>query len=244
NIEWARSLEAAGIHVVFSPSRIKVHAKIALVVRREHDGVRRYVYIGTGNLNAATARGYTDVGILTANPDLAGEVSDVFNLLTGYSAASEFTHLLVSPFTMRDRFMALIDREIEHARAGRGGRIRIQMNGLADRRMISALYRAAHEGVRIDMMVREICCLRPGVQGVSGNIRIVSRLGRFLQHSRIFCFHNAGHAEYFIGSADWRPRNLSKRVEVITPVLAPEHRERLDRMLDEILNDPESWELQ
>ncbi|HEX6135593.1 MAG TPA: polyphosphate kinase 1 [Longimicrobiales bacterium] len=243
NIEWARSLQTAGIHVVFSPASIKVHAKIALVVRREDEGVRRYVYIGTGNLNAATARGYTDVGILTADPDLAEEVSDVFNLLTGYSGASDFQHLLVSPFTMRDRFIALIDREIEHARAGRGGRIRIQMNGLADRRMIAALYGAAHEGVKIEMMVREICCLRPGVEGVSENIRVVSRLGRFLQHSRIYCFHNAGEPEYFIGSADWRPRNLSKRVEVITPVRAPEHMESLDRMLDEILNDPESWEL-
>src|SRR5690606_2926365 len=146
------------------------HAKIALIVRREGEGIRRYVYIGTGNLNAATARGYTDIGLLTADTELAEEVNDVFNLLTGYSGASEFRHLLVSPFTMRDRFMALIDREIEHAQAGRGGRIRIQMNGLADRRMIAALYRAAHEGVKIDMMVREICCLRPGVEGVSENI--------------------------------------------------------------------------
>jgi polyphosphate kinase len=243
NIEWARSLQSAGIHVVFSPTSIKVHAKIALIVRREADGARRYVYIGTGNLNAATARAYTDVGILTADPELAEEVNDVFNLLTGYSGASEFRHLLVSPFTMRDRFMALIDREIDHVRAGRGGRIRIQLNGLADRRMIAALYRAAHEGVKIDMMVREICCLRPGVAGVSENITVVSKLGRFLQHSRIYCFHNAGDPEYFIGSADWRPRNLSKRVEVIAPVRAREHRETLDRMLDEILNDPDAWTL-
>ncbi|HEX2167102.1 MAG TPA: polyphosphate kinase 1, partial [Longimicrobiales bacterium] len=244
NIEWARSLQNAGIHVVFSPTSIKVHAKIALIVRREEDGIRRYVYIGTGNLNAATARGYTDVGLLTADVEVAEEVNDVFNLLTGYSGASEFRHLLVSPFTMRDRFMALIDREIEHAKAGRGGRIRIQMNGLADRPMISALYRAAHEGVKIDMMVREICCLRPGVEGLSENIRVVSKLGRFLQHSRIYCFHNAGEPEYFIGSADWRPRNLSKRVEVITPVRAEEHRATLDRILEDILNDSDAWTLQ
>jgi polyphosphate kinase len=243
NIEWARSLQSAGIHVVFSPTSIKVHAKIALIVRREEDGIRRYVYIGTGNLNAATARAYTDVGLLTADPELAEEVNDVFNLLTGYSGASDFQHLLVSPFTMRDRFVALIDREIEHVKAGREGRIRIQMNGLADRRMISALYRAAHEGVKIDMMVREICCLRPGVEGVSENIRVVSKLGRFLQHPRIYCFHNAGDPEYFFGSADWRPRNLSKRVEVITPIRAAEHRATLDRMLDEILNDPDAWTL-
>ena len=244
NIEWARSLQNAGIHVVFSPTSIKVHAKIALIVRREADGIRRYVYIGTGNLNAATARGYTDVGLLTTDPELTEEVNDVFNLMTGYSGASEFKHLLVSPFTMRDRFMTLIDREIEHAQAGRGGHIRIQLNGLADRRMISALYRAAHEGVKIEMMVREICCLRPGVEGVSENIRVVSKLGRFLQHSRIYCFHNAGEAEYFIGSADWRPRNLSKRVEVITPVRAEEHRATLDRLLDDVLNDADAWTLQ
>lgn len=244
NIEWARSLQNAGIHVVFSPSRIKVHAKIALVVRREGEALRRYVYIGTGNLNAATARAYTDVGILTADPELAEEVSDVFNVLTGYSASDEFQHLLVSPFTMRDRFMSMIEREIEHARSGRGGKIRIQMNGLADRRMIAALYRAAHEGVKVDMMVREICCLRPGLEGISENIRVVSVLGRFLQHSRIYCFHNAGQPEYFLGSADWRPRNLSKRVEVITPARDPAIAARLDRLLDEILNHADAWELQ
>ena len=244
NIEWARSLQNAGIHVVFSPASIKVHAKVALVLRREAGGVRRYVYIGTGNLNAATARGYTDVGILTADDELAEEVNDVFNLLTGYSGANDFQHLLVSPFTMRDRFMAMIDREIDHAHAGRGGRIRIQMNGLADRRMIAALYRASLEGVKIDMAVREICCLRPGIEGLSENVRVVSKLGRFLQHSRIYCFHNAGEPEYFLGSADWRPRNLSKRVEVITPVRDAAHRETLDAVLDAILNDPEAWELQ
>jgi polyphosphate kinase len=244
NIEWARSLQNAGIHVVFSPASIKVHAKVALVLRREAGGVRRYVYIGTGNLNAATARGYTDVGILTADDELAEEVNDVFNLLTGYSGANDFQHLLVSPFTMRDRFMTMIEREIEHAQAGRGGRIRIQMNGLADRPMIAALYQASVEGVQIDMAVREICCLRPGIDGLSENVRVVSKLGRFLQHSRIYCFHNAGEPEYFLGSADWRPRNLSKRVEVITPVRDPGHQATLDSVLDGILNDPEAWELQ
>jgi polyphosphate kinase len=243
NIEWARSLERAGIHVVFSPSKIKVHAKIALVVRREEGGPRRYVYIGTGNLNAATARGYTDAGILSADPARAEEVSAVFNLLTGYSGRREFRHLLVSPFTMRNRFLALVDREIEHARAGRGGRIRAQMNGLADRRMIAALYRASHAGVRIDMAVREICALRPGIRGLSENIRVVSLLGRFLQHARIFCFHNAGDPEYYIGSADWRPRNLSKRVEVATPVHVPEHCATLDRIIEDVLNHPDAWEL-
>ena len=243
NTEWARALQAAGIHVVFSPSKIKVHAKTALVVRREADGLRRYVYIGTGNLNASTARGYTDVGILTADPALTQEVNGVFNVLTGYSNSSEFQHLLVSPFTMRTRFVQMIDREIEHAREGRGGRIRIQMNGLADQRMIAALYRASHAGVKIEMAVREICCLRPGIEGLSENIRVVSLLGRFLQHARIYCFHNAGSPEYFIGSADWRPRNLSKRVEVVTPVRAPHIQKELDEMLEYILHHPDAWEL-
>ncbi|CAN5768988.1 hypothetical protein BH23GEM10_BH23GEM10_01160 [soil metagenome] len=243
NIEWARSLQNAGIHVVFSPAGIKVHAKIALVVRREDDGLCRYVYIGTGNLNAATARAYTDVGLLSSHPDLGEEVSAVFNMLTAYTGDREFEHLLVSPFTMRDRFLRLIEREIEHAKAGRGGRIRAQLNGLADRRMIAALYRASLAGVRIDMAVREICCLRPGLPGLSENIRVVSLLGRFLQHARIFCFHNAGEPEYFAGSADWRPRNLSKRVEVATPVVEPDHCAVLDEMLDHVLQHPDAWEL-
>lgn len=243
NIEWARALQAAGIHVVFSPSRIKVHAKTALVVRREGDTLRRYAYIGTGNLNSATARAYTDIGILTADPDLTGELSSVFNVLTGYSGGAEFEHLLVSPFTMRARFVEMVEREIEHARAGRGGHIRIQMNGLADRRMIAALYRASHAGVKIDMMVREICCLRPGIEGISENIRVTSLLGRFLQHMRIYCFHNAGKPEYFLGSADWRPRNLSKRVEVVMPVRDPDHCSALDEILTGTLTHPDLWEL-
>jgi polyphosphate kinase len=243
NVEWARSLESAGVHVVYSPANFKVHAKTALVVRREHGELQRYAYIGTGNLNAATARGYTDLGLFTTDPELTGEVSDVFNVLTGYSGGGNFKHLLVSPFTMRSRFLELLDREVQHAEAGRGGHVRLQMNGLADRRMISALYRASKAGVRVELAVREICCLRPGVPGVSENVTVVSKLGRFLQHSRIYKFNNAGKPEYFIGSADWRPRNLSKRVEVITPIRHPEHRTILDELLESYLNDPEAWHL-
>lgn len=243
NVEWARSLETAGVHVVYSPANYKVHAKTALVVRREAGGVKRYAYIGTGNLNAATARGYTDLGILTTDPDLTEELNGVFNVLTGYSAGAEFKHLLVSPFNMRQRFLELIEREIEHAKAGRGGFMRIQLNGLADRRMITALYRAAAAGVRIEMAVREICCLRPGLPGISETVTVVSKLGRFLQHARIFHFHNNGDPEYFIGSADWRPRNLSKRVEVVTPIRDPEHRATLDKLLESYLKDPEAWHL-
>jgi polyphosphate kinase len=244
NIDWARSLESAGVHVVYSPVNFKVHAKTALVLRREGNAIRQYAYIGTGNLNASTARGYTDVGLFTADPALTEEVNSVFNVLTGYSAGAEFKHLLVSPFNMRERFTELIDREIEHARAGRGGHMRIQLNGLADRRMINALYRASKAGVRIELAVREICALRPGLPGVSDHISVVSKLGRFLQHARIFRFNNNGSPEYFIGSADWRPRNLSKRVEVIAPIRSPEHRAVIDRLLDSILHDPADWKLQ
>ncbi|MEO5510156.1 MAG: RNA degradosome polyphosphate kinase, partial [Longimicrobiales bacterium] len=244
NIQWARSLEDAGVHVVYSPANFKVHAKTALVVRREADGIRRYAYIGTGNLNAATARGYIDLGILTADVELTQEVNEVFNVLTGSSGDSGFQHLLVSPFNMRRKFRELIDREIEHAQNGRGGYIRIQMNGLADRRMIGALYKAAAAGVRIDMAVREICMLRPGIPGVTDNVRVVSRLGRFLEHARIFNFANNGEPEYFIGSADWRPRNLSKRIEVVTSVRDPRHCETLSKLLDDYFNDPNVWELQ
>ncbi len=243
NIAWARSLEEAGIRVVFSPPKYKVHAKVALVLRREGDELRRYAYIGTGNLNAKTAATYIDVGILTADPVLTQEVNSIFNLLTGYTANAEVDRLLVSPFNMRRRLLRMIDREIEHARAGRTGRIRIQMNGLMDRRLIGALYHASQEGVQIDMMVREICSLRPGVPGLSENIRVTSLLGRHLQHARIFHFHNGGDDEYFIGSADWRPRNMRERVEIVTPVHDPDHCARLDRILDETLNHPETWTL-
>ena len=243
NIEWARSLEAAGIHVVFSPPKFKVHAKLALVVRREGEGLRNYMYIGTGNLNAATARAYTDVGLLTADHALGEEVNSVFNILTGYAAATEFRHLLVAPFNMRRRFAEMIEREIEHVRAGRGGHIRIQLNGLSDRRLIGELYRASQEGVRLDLAVREICCLRPGVPGLSENIRVTSLLGRLLQHARIFYFANGGEPEYFIGSTDWRPRNLSRRVEVAAPVRDPKHQQVLSRMLDSVIEAPDAWVL-
>lgn len=244
NIEWARSLEEAGIHVIYGPPRLKVHAKIALVVRRESEEIRRYMYIGTGNLNAATAAGYTDLGLLTSDPELGEEINDVFNSLTGYSGDNEYQRLLVAPFNMRDRFIGLIARESEHARAGKGGLIRVKINGLTDRDLISALYDASQAGVKIEMVVRGICALRPGVPGYSENIRIISVLGQFLEHMRIYRFENAGDPEYFIGSADWRPRNLSKRIEVATPVRNPEHRARLDDLLHDSLHAPRAWELQ
>lgn len=244
NIEWARALESAGIHVVYGPAHLKVHAKVMLIVRREEGELRRYLYIGTGNLNSATAAGYTDLGLFTTDERLGEELHDVFNALAGYSVRSEYDHLLVAPFNMRERFVGLIHREVEHAKAGREGHIRVKINGLTDPEIIANLYRASQAGVKVEMVVRGLCCLRPHVAGLSENIGVLSILGQFLEHSRIFRFGNAGEPEYFIGSADWRPRNLSRRVEVVTPVYEADHRVELDRILDEALANPDAWELQ
>jgi polyphosphate kinase len=244
NIEWARALESVGIHVVYGPAHLKVHAKIMLIVRKEGDQLLRYLYVGTGNLNASTAAGYTDLGLFTANAELGAELHDVFNGLTGYSVRTKYDHLLVAPFNMRDRFLELIEREVEHARAGRGGHIRVKINGLTDPGIIAALYRASQAGVRIEMMVRGLCCLRPGVPGLSENISVISILGRYLEHSRIYRFDNAGSPEYFIGSADWRPRNLKRRVEVVAPVYDEGHRAMLDGILEANLENPDAWALQ
>lgn len=244
NIEWARSLRRAGIHVVYGLPGLKVHAKVALVVRREADGVRRYAYVGTGNLNATTAAAYTDLGLLTADPGITGEVAELFNRLTGAGGAdAELRLLLLAPDTMRDRFVAMVEREITHARAGRGGHVVAKVNGLADRDLIAALYRASQAGVTVDLIVRGLCALRPGVAGLSENVRVVSVLGRYLEHARIFRFANGGDPEYYIGSADWRTRNLSRRVEVAAPVRDPRHRARLDQILGEQLGHPRAWEL-
>ena len=244
NVVWARDLERDGIRVVLTPVKFKVHAKIALIVRREEGGLRRVAYIGTGNMNAATARSYVDFGLLTADPDLTGEVSMVFDLLTGDSERVDFQKLLVAPFHMRRRFLQLVDREIEHARAGRPAGIRMHINGLADQKCISALYEASQAGVPVDMMVRDICALRPGVPGLSENIRVVSVVGRLLHHARIFHFRNGGADEYFIGSADWRPRNFNERVEVVTEIRQPDHQAELDEFLAGTLGARRAWRLQ
>jgi polyphosphate kinase len=243
NVEWAHYLQGSGIHVVYGRPGLKIHSKIALVVRREGDGVNRYLYIGTGNLNASTAAAYTDLGLLSADPALGDDLNDLFNILTGDSGQASFRQLLVAPYNMRRHFLELIDRETAHARDGRQAHIQAKFNGLADREMITALYRASQAGVRIELIVRGICSLRPGVMGLSENIRVFSILGRFLEHSRIFRFANDGEPEYFIGSADWRTRNLSKRVEVVVPVRDPAHRARLDELLQRDLDNPRAWEL-
>jgi len=245
NILWAKQLERGGIHVVTGLVKYKTHAKVALVVRRNGERVRRYAHIGTGNYNRDTSRVYTDLGLLTTDEDICNEVSTLFNELTGSSRppAAEFGKLLVAPTNMLERFVALIDRETAHAQAGRPAGIRVKVNGLADGEIIEALYRASGAGVPIDLLVRGICAARPGVPGLSERIRIRSTVGRFLEHGRIFRFENGGAPEYFIGSADWRPRNLRRRVEVVCPVDDAAARQRLDQILDLELTDPGAWEL-
>jgi polyphosphate kinase len=246
NIAWAQSLESAGIHVMTGLATLKIHAKIALVVRRADGRTRRYAHVGSGNYNPDTARAYTDVGLFTTDDGITGDVHALFNELTGSSRPprAAFARLLVAPTNMLDRFLALIARDTAHARAGRGGRIRAKLNGLADCTVIGALYRASQAGVDVHLVVRGICMLRPGVPGLSDRIRVVSVLGRFLEHARIYQFANGGEPEYYIGSADWRPRNLRRRVEVIAPVDDVAARARLDRILDLELAASDAWRLE
>ena len=232
NIAWARRLEREGVHVAYGLSAVKTHCKIAMVVRREGDDLRRYLHLGTGNYNVSTARLYTDIGLLTADPDIGADVSDVFNLLTGYSAQQEFRKLLVAPVNMREGLVALIEREMTH---GSKGRIILKMNSLSDYGMIEQLYRAAQAGVRIDLIIRGICCLRPGIPGLSESIRVVSLLGRFLEHARLFYFAHGnedGSECLYCGSADMMRRNLDYRVEVLFPV---EDRRLLGLLRDDVL---------
>ena len=244
NITWARQLEDYGVHVAYGSALLKTHTKVALIVRREPEGLRRYVHIGTGNYNSRTARLYTDVGLFTCSPSIGADVSDLFNSLTGISRQRLYRKLLVAPANMRDRFIELIEREGEHARAGRPARIVAKMNALVDSVVIDALYRASQAGVEIDLIVRGICCLRPGIPGVSDNIRVLSIVGRFLEHSRIFHFGNGGAEEYYIGSADWMPRNFLRRVEAVAPVEGPRLQARLRSLLRTCLEDNrQAWEL-
>jgi polyphosphate kinase len=227
NIGWARALEAEGVHVVYGLVGLKTHSKITLVVRREPGGLRRYLHLATGNYNAVTAGIYTDMGLFTCDSEMADDATELFNTLTGYSTQRNYRNLLVAPGTMRGRIAALIEREVEHAQAGRGARMIFKMNSLVDDRLIRALYRASQAGAQIDLIVRGICCLRPGVPGVSENIRVISILGRFLEHSRIYYFENAGEPEVYLGSADLMPRNLDRRVEVLFPIKDPGIRDYL-----------------
>jgi polyphosphate kinase len=244
NITWARTLENFGVHVAYGLPGLKTHAKVALVVRREADGIRRYVHIGTGNYNTKTARTYTDIGLFTASPSIGADLSDLFNSLTGFSRQRVYRKLLVAPGNMRDRFIELILNETTAAREGQPARIIAKLNALVDPGIIEALYEASQAGVEIDLIVRGICCLRPGVSGVSDHIRVISIVGRFLEHSRVFYFANGGDNEYFIGSADWMPRNLDRRVEAITPVEDKALHPRLRCVLETCLADNrQAWEL-
>ena len=245
NIIWARKLEKAGVHVVYGLVGLKTHTKIVLVVRKQEKQIHRYVHIGTGNYNPKTAKLYTDIGLLTCRKDLGADLTDLFNFLTGYSRQKSYRKLLVAPFNLRERMTEMILREIEHSRNGVSGRIVAKMNSLVDPQIISALYEASRGGVKIDLIVRGICCLRPGVEGISENIRVISIIGRFLEHSRIFYFHNGGQEEVYIGSADWMTRNLSRRVEVVTPVEDLEIVKDLQEILGIMLADNrQAWELQ
>lgn len=221
NIEWARALEHEGVHVVYGLLGLKTHSKVALVVRREGDRIRRYTHLATGNYNTVTAQQYTDLGILTCDDRIGADATDLFNYLTGYSAKTDYGKLAVAPINLRETIEGLIEREIEHQKAGRRGHIIMKMNALVDRRMIRRLYRASQAGVAIDLLVRGMCSLRPGIPGVSENIRVVSIVGRFLEHSRVFSFRNGGDEEVYLGSADLMPRNLNARVEVLFPVTDP-----------------------
>jgi polyphosphate kinase len=245
NIAWARTLESFGVHVVYGLPGLKTHTKTALVVRKEADGIRRYVHIGTGNYNTRTARIYTDLGLITCDEAIGADVSDLFNSLTGYSRQRDYRRLLVAPVNMRARILELIGRETANARAGLGGRIIAKMNAIVDAEIIGALYDASRAGVEIDLIIRGICCLRPGVEGLSERIRVISIIGRFLEHSRIWMFGNGDDPEYYFGSADWMPRNLDRRVEVVTPVANPVFKKRLQSVLEVCLADNrQAWDLQ
>jgi polyphosphate kinase len=246
NITWARTLEGFGVHVAYGLPGLKTHTKTVLVVRRESDGtIRRYTHIGSGNYNSKTARIYTDVGLLTSSPLIGADLTDLFNALTGFAHLSTYRNLLVAPTNMRQRFLEMIDREASNAKEGRPSRIIAKMNALVDPEIIEHLYLASQAGVDVDLIVRGICCLRPGVPGVSDRIRVISIVGRFLEHSRIFYFANNGQEELYFGSADWMPRNLDRRVEVIAPIDDRSLHPRVCSLLETSLSDNRTaWDLQ
>jgi polyphosphate kinase len=233
NIEWAKTLEREGVHVIYGLVGLKVHSKIALVVRREGEVMRRYVHLGTGNYNPTTARAYTDLSLFTCDDEIGLDATDLFNYVTGYSAKTEFRKLLVAPVSLREGLESLIRREIALAKQGTPGHLIFKMNALEDAEMIKLLYRASQAGVKVDLLVRGLCCLRPGVPGVSDHIRVKSVIGRFLEHSRIYYFRNGGRDEVYVGSADLMPRNLNRRVEIIFPV---QDHNLVRRIRDEILD--------
>jgi polyphosphate kinase len=244
NIHWAKAMEEAGVHVVYGQPSLKTHAKCVLVVRREGDGVRNYVHIGTGNYHSATARLYTDFGLFTTDEQIGADVADMFNYLTGYARPLHYRRVLMAPDQLRDGLLGQIEQTIEAHSEGSPSRIALKMNSLVDGRCIRALYRASQAGVQVDLNVRGICCLRPSVPGISENIRVVSIVGRLLEHSRVYAFRRAGEHTIYISSADLMPRNLDHRVELAVPIVAEELRAELIDTLERAFADNQnSWEL-
>ena len=248
NIQIATELEKAGVHVVYGIVGLKTHTKTTLVVRQDADGIRCYAHVGTGNYHPGTARTYTDLGLLTADPEITQDLVELFHYLTGRSLKRDYQKLLIAPVNMQSRFLDMIEREVEHRRAGRPARIIAKMNALEEKKVCRALYHASQAGVPVDLIVRGFCTLRPGVPGLSENVRVISVIGRFLEHSRIYYFRNgAGQeadGEFYVGSADWMYRNLLARVEAVVPIQRRPHRERLLEVLCLLLNDQrQAWDM-
>jgi polyphosphate kinase len=237
NIGWAQELEQAGVIVLYGITGLKVHAKALMVIRRESQGIKRYIHLGTGNYNEKTARQYTDLGLMSCNEDLSYDLSLFFNTITGYSIAPNFRKLAMAPVNLRDKLIKLISRETEHTSSYNPGRIMVKVNSLVDPQLIEMLYRASQAGVKVLLNVRGICCLRPGTKGVSENIRVISVVDHFLEHSRIFYFRNGGKEEIYLSSADLMPRNLDRRVELLFPIEDPQHRKRLIAVLEYTFQD-------
>jgi len=237
NIQWAKKLEKSGVHVIYGITGLKTHSKITLIVRHENDQIQRFVHLGTGNYNDSTAKLYTDMGILTANEEFGIDATNFFNYLSGYSEKPTWYHLSTAPFEMRDQFLQLIDDEIEYHKQFGEGRIIAKMNSITDKPIILKLYAASQAGVKIDLIVRGICCLRPGIEGVSENIRVRSIVDRFLEHSRIFYFHHRGEEKIYLSSADWMTRNMEKRIEILFPVLSQKSKDRIKEILEITLLD-------
>ena len=246
NIGWARKLEQAGVHVVYGLVGLKTHSKIGMVVRQEADGIRRYVHLATGNYNSVTSNIYEDIGIFTCDEAIGADATDLFNFLTGYSTQQDYRKLFVAPLNLRQRLTSLIQREIEHAKHGEKSHLIFKANAIVDPEMIQFLYEASQAGVQVDLLMRGICCLRPGMKNISENIRVISVVGRFLEHSRIFYFYNGGKEEIYLGSADLMTRNLNHRVEVVFPIGSAEHIRYLrDHVLDLYLKDnARAWRMQ
>jgi polyphosphate kinase len=244
NITWARRLEAQGVHVAYGIVGLKTHAKICLVVRREGGGLRRYVHLGTGNYNPSTARLYTDFSYFTDDPALGEDGTDLFNYLTGYSEQEEYQELLVAPLTMREKFVELVREQAARAEKGEPARISCKMNSLTDPKIIEELYLASQDGVKIELVIRGICCLKPGLEGISESIRVVSLVGRFLEHARVYAFGEGEDEKIYLGSADLMQRNLDRRVEQLFPLREARHRQKVRRLLDLQLSDTaNAWEM-